>query len=352
MVDILNLDKPQLDAFVTGLGQPRFRADQVWQWLWAKRCRTYEEMTNLSKDLRSRLAEESEIRWPELAKTAVSQDGTVKFLLGLADGALVETVLIPEPDHLTACLSTQVGCAMGCAFCSTGQMGFSRNMTMGEILGQLLVARQWLADQDEPDREPERLRNVVFMGMGDPLLNLDELLRALKSMTSETGLHFSTRRITVSSVGFPDKLARLGESGLASLAISLHAPTQELREQIMPGAARATHMDDLLAALDAYPLKNRQRITIEYVLLGGVNDSDAHAKKLAGLFGFRKAKVNLIAYNAAPDAPFSAPEKGRIAAFQQILRDKGVSATLRKSKGQDISAACGQLKTEYMNKQC
>jgi 23S rRNA (adenine2503-C2)-methyltransferase len=344
MTDLLNLTLPELESWLAGKGEPRFRAAQLFQWLWQKGAADFAAMTNLSKPMRAGLAEAAAIVWPQVADTQVSSDGTVKLLLRLADGALVETVLIPEEDHLTQCLSSQVGCPMACAFCSTGAGGFTRNMTAGEMAGQILAARQRLKDQG---RDPKDLRNLVFMGMGEPLLNLDDLLRALAIITHDAGLGFSARRVTVSTCGLPGPLRQLGASGLASLAVSLHAPTQELRERIMPKAAAAAPLDELLAALRAYPLTPRQRVTIEYVLLAGVNDAPEHARELVRLLSGLKCKVNLIAYNATPDLPFAAPTRESILAFEKILWDKGMTAVLRKSKGSDISAACGQLRAAH-----
>ena len=346
MINILNLTYPELEAFMTTeLGEPRFRAVQVWQWLWQKMARSFEQMTNVSKATRAKLAEKAEIHWPTVAAVEKSRDGTTKFLLTLQDGAQVETVLIPSESRegkvrLTQCLSSQVGCAMACTFCSTGSMGFERNMTHGEILGQVLVAREYLGDV-RPDHP--MLRNLVFMGMGEPLLNLTEMLRALESLNSDHGMNFSPRRITVSTCGIEKGLRELGDSGLAYLAISLHAPTQELRERIMPRAARWP-LDKLVAALESYPLKTRERITFEYLLLGGINDGPEQARELVRLVSGIKAKLNLIVYNPAEGAPYAAPSQERILAFEKYLWDRHVTAIIRKSKGQDINAACGQLK--------
>jgi len=344
MIDLLNLTLPELESWLAGLGEPRFRAAQLFQWLWQKGAAEFAAMTNLSKTLREKLADVAAIRLPDVADTRVSSDGTVKFLLRLADGALVETVLIPEEDHLTQCLSSQVGCAMACAFCRTGAGGFTRNMTAGEMAGQVLAARRHLKDAG---RDPKDLRNLVFMGMGEPLLNLPELLRALAVMTHDQGLGFSTRRVTVSTCGLPGPMRELGASGLASLAVSLHAPDQELRARLMPRAAAAADLDELMAALRDYPLTPRQRITIEYVLLAGVNDSPAHARQLVRLLSGLKCKVNLIAFNPFPEQPFAAPSPESVLAFEKILWDKGMTAVLRKSKGNDISAACGQLRAAH-----
>ena len=327
------------------LGEPRFRAAQVWQWLWQKMARDFEEMTNVSKSARQRLAETTVILWPEVRRIEKSVDGTEKFLLALHDGALVETVLIPSTSRdgtvrNAQCLSCQVGCAMECTFCATGAQGFDRNMTMSEILGQVLVVRKHLGDL-RPDRP--KLRNLVFMGMGEPLLNLREVMRSLETLNDKHGLCFSPRRISVSTCGIEKGLRELGDAGLAFLAVSLHAPNQELRAKIMPKAAH-WRLDDLIHTLVEYPLKTRERITFEYLLLGGVNDGPEHARELVRLLSRIKAKLNLIVYNSTPDSPYSAPTPERILAFEKILWDKGVTAVVRKSKGQDISAACGQLR--------
>ncbi|GAB6038059.1 23S rRNA (adenine(2503)-C(2))-methyltransferase RlmN [Fundidesulfovibrio butyratiphilus] len=339
--NLLDLGFHELETLVTGLGQPPYRARQVWQWLWQKGATDPEEMTNLSKDLRKALGEVSTLVSPRVLSRLQSRDGTVKLLLGLADGQAIETVLIPERDHFTQCLSTQVGCSMGCTFCRTGTLGLTRNLTHGEILGQVLVARRELAQAGGR----LGLRNLVVMGMGEPLLNYRNLITALESLHHPQGLDFSSRRITVSTVGVAPGILEYGRTGLGSLAVSLHAPTQELRAEIMPKAARLP-LDSLLALLAQYPLKSRERLTFEYVLLGGVNDAPEHARELVRLLSRVKGKVNLIAYNPSPGLPYQAPDPGRVETFQKMLWDKGVTVTLRKSKGQDISAACGQLAAE------
>ena len=347
MIHILNLTHEELKAHIKdGMGQPAFRADQVWQWLWQKGARSFSQMTNVSKTFRAELEERFTIVWPEIAAEQKSEDGTVKLLLRLADGETVETVLIPSESRegvgrMTQCLSCQVGCAMACTFCATGQMGFIRNMTMAEILGQVLVAREYLGEtEDNP-----RLRNLVFMGMGEPLLNFTELMRGLETLNHEMAFNFSPRRITVSTCGLPGGLRELGESGLAYLAVSLHAPNQAIRETIMPKAARWS-LDELMGALAAYPLKTRERLTFEYLLLGGVNDAPEHARALAKLMARVKAKLNLIVYNPVPGAPYAAPTPESVQTFSDILHSKRITAIIRKSKGQDIKAACGQLRAE------
>jgi len=340
-VNLIDLSFHQLEAFLTDLGEAPYRARQVWQWLWQKGCRDIAGFSDVAKGLRAALSERAAVRWPETLREQVSADGTAKFLLRLGDGEAIETVLIPEKDHYTQCLSTQVGCALGCTFCATGKMGFRRNLTPGEILGQILAARQWLADR----RSPLALRNLVFMGMGEPLLNYDNLLQALEALHHPQGLDFSSRRITLSTAGIVKNLLAFGATGLGSLAVSLHAPTQELRQRIMP-VAGSVPLDELMAVLKAYPLKPRERLTFEYLLLDGVNDSLAEARELVRLLSHVKAKVNLIAYNPVPGIPYGAPDPARVEAFQDVLRQKGLTATLRKSKGADIAAACGQLRNE------
>ena len=343
--NLLDFTLPALiDWMRDELGEPKFRAVQLWQWLWRKMARDFDGMSDISRATRARLAEATRIRWPEVAQRQESTDGTVKFLLRMEDGALVESVLIPSEGRdgnrrWSQCLSSQVGCAMGCTFCATGSMGFSRNLSMGEILGQVLVARDYLGDT-RPDWPV--LRNLVFMGMGEPLLNWGAVKDALTSLNDDRGLNFSPRRITVSTCGIREGLRELGESGLAYLAVSLHAPNQALREQLMPRAARWP-LDELMAALAAYPLKTRERITFEYLLLGGVNDSPEHAAELARLVNRVRGKLNLIVFNPWPGAPWQAPGEERVLAFERALWDRNITAIVRKSKGQDIAAACGQL---------
>ena len=356
--NLLDFTYSELELFCSELGEAPFRARQLWQWLWQKRERDFGRMTNISKELRERLGREAVVLWPEAVQVQTSRDGTTKFLLSLADGQRIESVLIPEKDHFTLCLSTQVGCALGCTFCATGRMGLVRNLNMSEILGQILVAREHVAGlvatgqaQGQAQELAQELtqglalRNLVFMGMGEPLLNWGNLRRALESLHHPLGLDFSKRRITVSTVGVPGMLAEFGGLGLAALAVSLHAPTQELRARIMPRAARFV-LDDLIAELAAYPLQPRQKITIEYVLLGGVNDDLGHARELVRLLNKVKAKVNLIPFHPSPELPYAAPDMNSVLAFENLLKSKGLPATLRKSKGQDISAACGQLRAE------
>lgn len=351
MINLLDYTLPELtDWMQNELGEPKFRAVQVWQWIWQKMARDFDAMTNVSKACRERLAQCAEIRWPEIVTVEQSSDDTTKFLLRLQDGAEVETVLIPSDSRegvrrWTQCLSSQVGCAMACTFCSTGTMGFERNMTMGEILGQILVAREHLGDT-RPDWPV--LRNLVFMGMGEPLLNLKNVMRALESLNNDKGLNFSPRRITVSTCGIEKGLRELGESGLAYLAVSLHAPTQELRARIMPKAARWPLEEpapgpQVLSAQD--PRAHHLRISA-----AGRRQRRSGTGPAAGPRGQRRqGQAQPHRLQPLRGRPYKAPSPERVLAFEQYLWDRNITAIIRKSKGQDIKAACGQLKAARQN---
>jgi 23S rRNA (adenine2503-C2)-methyltransferase len=348
MVNLLDLSFGELENFLMELGEQPFRAKQIWQWLWQKGVSDFQDMSNIAKSLRLIMAENAVIHKPTLIDTKQSRDGTVKFLLKLSDGEYIESVLLHERDHYTQCLSTQVGCAMACHFCATGDLGYRRNLTQSEILGQILIAREYLAE----DNTNRSLRNLVFMGMGEPFLNMENLVKSLRSAIIDPGLNFSSRRITVSTVGLKGKIPAFGELGLGLLAVSLHAPNQELREAIMPKAASAYPLSRLISDLKAYPLKPRERITIEYILFKGLNHSLYHAQELAKLLRGIKAKINIIAYNPCnlppairKDKPirFVAPTEDEVDKFKDMLWDLGLLATIRRSKGRDIGAACGQL---------
>lgn len=353
MIELLNITYPEFESFiVTNLQEKAYRATQIWQWVWQKQITNINTMTNIPYAIRSSLSSLIKIDLPKIVTIQYSADGTQKFLLCLSDGSLIETVLIPSIDkagniRITQCLSSQVGCSMGCTFCSTATMGFIRNMTAGEIVSQVLLAKLHLKD-NKPDRPI--IRNLVFMGMGEPLLNLTELTRALHILHSKKGLNFSARRITVSTCGIKKGIQALSKNGLAFLALSLHASNQQLRSTIMPKAAR-WELKELIATLKNYSLKKREKITFEYLLLGGINDSPEHAKELANLVSGIKGKLNLIPYNPAQGQCYLKPTDENILKFQKILWNKGIVTILRKSKGQDINAACGQLKTTYLAQQ-
>lgn len=339
MRNILELTYPELEIAVKDMGHQGWRARQLWQWLWRLGVREFAQMTNLAKDFRHDLCQKWSIVWPLIREVRTSADGTIKFLLELADGASVETVLILDKTRYTQCLSCQIGCPMGCTFCNTGQMGFTRNMTGGEIAAQILVARAYLREQDLA----QDIKNLVYMGMGEPLLNWNEVRKSLQIVSQAEGLEFSRRRITLSTCAIKGQLHCFEAEGLALPAISLHAPTQAIREELMPKAA-TWPIEELITALRGYTLRPRERVTIEYILIRGINDGLDHARQLVRLLSHLKCKINLIAYNPGPGILYEAPDPATVLAFENLLRAKGFTVTLRKSKGQDIAAACGQLK--------
>ncbi len=351
-INLLDLPYPKLEALITGrFGWAKYRAAQIWRWIWARNVRDFSCMTDIARDAREALINETRISLPVLELKRESSDGTVKFLLRLEDGEHIETVLIPSEGkdgrrRLSQCLSSQVGCAMACTFCSTGKLGFKRNMTMGEILGQLQVAREYVGDND-PSHPV--IRNLVYMGMGEPLLNPAAVMDSLKTLNDPRGLAFSPRRITVSTCGIEKGLRELGESGLAFLAVSLHAPTQELRQRLMPRAA-VWDLDEMLMALEQYPLGTRERITLEYLVIHGVNDGDEQVRELAKICARLKAKLNLIPYNNTPGSSYAAPTPEQMLDFEKKLWAKNITAIARKSKGGDIEAACGQLRAAYCSR--
>ncbi len=334
-IDLTSLERVQLEQFARKLGQPAYRGRQIFSWLWRPGIRSFDQMTNLPKLLREQLSEIVAIPHPKPLEVQRSRDGTVKYAWLLPDGLSIESVLIPERDHNTICLSTQVGCQMGCRFCHTARMGFIRNLTPGEIAGQVLCIVEEIGDR-------ALVRNLVFMGMGEPLANYDALICALSILTDELGLNFSSRRITVSTCGLVPEMLRLGKDADVGLAISLHAPTDKIRSRIMP-INRRYPLRQLLSACRQYPLARRRRITFEYLLLSGINDRASHARELAEILRGIPAKVNLIPFNESPGIPFRRSDEENMLQFQQILLDEGYTAIIRKSKGQDISAACGQL---------
>lgn len=333
--DLRDLRPQQVQDLLTGLGEKPFRARQVLRWLYKNAAPDFQTMSDLAKPLRQRLSQVARLTNLQPQQVEEAADGTKKLLYVLEDGQRIESVLIPEEDHHTLCVSSQVGCRQGCAFCRTATLGFSRNLRPAEITGQVLAARR-LVDDARP------LTNLVFMGMGEPLDNLGSLLISLEHILGETGLQMSQRRVTVSTVGLADRLADLGRGTPAALAVSLNAPNDSLRSRLMP-INRRFSLATLKAALLAYPLKPTRRITLEYVLLGGVNDRPQQAVELARWCRGLKCKVNLIVFNPHEGAQFSAPAEADVQLFQEILLGEHVTALLRKSRGADISAACGQL---------
>ena len=337
--DVVGQSREELETLLEAMGQPRYRGRQLFQWVQARRATTPEAMTSLSRPLRSLLAGHVRVDRPGLVRLQRATDGTRKYLFRLADGEEIESVLIPDDGRLTACISTQVGCPLACRFCLTGLMGMRRNLTAGEIVGQVLTL------QDALDRE-ERISNLVLMGMGEPLLNFPNVEKALRILCDELGANFSPRRITLSTAGHVPGIQRLAASNLnVNLAVSLSATTDAVRDQIMPINKRWP-IAALLEACQEYPLPNRRRLTFEYVKLDGVNDSPEDARRLAKLLRGIRCKVNLIPFNATPDLPDRPSPRERVEAFQKTLHDAGLTATVRESRGRDISAACGMLRVE------
>ncbi|MBW1990927.1 MAG: 23S rRNA (adenine(2503)-C(2))-methyltransferase RlmN [Deltaproteobacteria bacterium] len=335
-IDLKELTLEELEQLVQSWGQPRYRARQLAKWLY-KGARDFEEMTDLSRAFRQELAGHALISRLTLEQEALSADGTRKFRWRLADGRRIESVLIPEEDHLTLCLSSQAGCALGCRFCLTAQQGFQRHLTVSEIVNQILEVKARL-DSDKP------LKNLVFMGMGEPLANFAVLVRALRLILAPWGLNFSARRVTVSTVGLPPLIPRLGREVPVNLTVSLNAADNDTRSAIMP-VNRKHPLEAVLKACRDFPLPRHRRITFAYVLLNGVNDSPDQARKLARLLKGFRAKINLIPFNPHPKLPYAPPPPERILEFQEILRQAHFPVFIRESRGQDIEAACGQLAT-------
>ena len=338
-VDLANLDLAALEALVESLGHRPFHARQLYRWIWRRGESSIDRMTDLSRDLRTTLAEIATVRTPEVVGRRQSEDGTVKLALRLQDGRDIESVFIPDTPSQTFCISTQVGCAMGCAFCLTGRMGLVRNLTAGEIAGQVRVLARELDMLGTPF-------NIVLMGMGEPLHNYDETMKALRMLTDEHGLALSPKRVTLSTVGLVPMLDRLASEPLMpNLAISLHATTEEQRAALVP-PTRKYSLHAVLEACRRFPLSKRSRITFEYVMLEGVNDTPEDARRLARLLAGIRGKVNLIPLNAAAGIPFERPSDERVDDFASILAAKHVVVSVRKSRGRDIRAACGQLIVE------
>lgn len=339
---LLDLSLEELAQELRALGQPRYRAHQVWEWVWRHLCFDFARMTNLPLALREALAERFRLELPAVRAREADEEGTEKVLLELADGASVEAVLIPEEDRRTVCVSTQVGCPVGCAFCATGQMGFVRNLTPGEIAAQVLHFAAALREKGE------RVTHVVVMGMGEPLLNYAATLKALRNLNDPRGFRLGARRITISTVGVVPGILRLAQEGRQfNLAISLHAPEEGLRRRLVPLAERWP-LAEVLAAADAYALATGRRVTYEYVLLGGVNDGLAQARALAQLLRGRLAHVNLLLFNPAPGLPFARPSEGQVELFRRELLAHGIDVTVRRSRGLRIQAACGQLRSRHL----
>jgi 23S rRNA (adenine2503-C2)-methyltransferase len=337
-LNLFGLGLSALAQEMARLDEPAYRARQVYVWLYKKRVRRFEEMTDLAKPLRARLAEDLDLRWPGVSDRQLSYDGTVKYLFRLEDGASIESVYIPEEKRRTICISTQAGCPLRCAFCLTGIRGYSRNLKAWEILGQVAAVMA-----EAPARTHGLSWNVVVMGMGEPLLNYEATVDALRILMGAEGFAISPRKLTLSTVGILPALERLMEEPVRpNLAISLHAPNTALRRALMPIEEKYP-LEDVVAAAGRYPIPRGGRVTYEYVLLRDVNDSEEHARELVALLKGSRAKVNLIPLNPAPEIPFRAPTPESVDAFCGILAAAHVTVSVRRPRGQDILAACGQL---------
>ncbi len=343
-VNLLDLDREGLIDFCEQMGEKRFRAIQLLRWIHRHCEGDFEKMTDLAKSFRAKLIEHTEIKAPIPIWDKKSADGTRKWLFDVGNGNAVETVFIPEDDRGTLCVSTQAGCAMGCLFCSTGKQGFNRNLKASEIIGQLWHAEKTLReDMDITDPADRVISNVVLMGMGEPLQNLDNVIVALKLMLDDNGYGLSRRRVTVSTCGLTLQMDKLAAAVPVALAVSLHAPTDELRDQIMP-INKKHPLADLMQACKRYLAHApRDYITFEYILLGGVNDRIEHARALVKLVKGVSCKFNLIPFNPFPDSDLKKPDPKDVKAFQDYLIGQGIVTTVRKTRGDDIDAACGQL---------
>ena len=341
--DLKNFHQEALVEYVESLNQPAFRARQLMAWLYKPGISGFDEMTDLAKSFRKILADQAYISSFEKIISELSSDGTVKMGFELTDGYLIEAVLIPEEDRNTLCVSSQVGCAMECSFCLTGTMGFVRNLSPAEIVNQVCAARDYLlAQPEERLTGPRDVTNIVFMGMGEPLNNLANVLTSIAILTEQKGLDFTGRRITVSTCGIVPKMHELGKKSSVNLAVSLHAVDDATRNTLMP-INRKYPLADLLEACKTYPLPKRRRIMFEYILLEGINDSLAEAERLAKMLRHIPCKINLLAYNESEGLPYRSPARDKIIAFQNVLRRDHYSVFIRTSRGADIAAACGQL---------
>ena len=351
--NLIGQSRDQLAAALRAMGTPekqiKMRVGQIWQWIYQKGVRDFDGMTNLSKDYRASLADNFTLLRPEVVTKQSSIDGTRKYLLRIAGGHEVEAVFIPEETRGTLCVSSQVGCTLTCSFCHTGTQKLVRNLTPAEIVGQILVARDDIGEWPKPGRNPNDesrlLSNIVLMGMGEPLYNFDAVRDAMKIAMDPEGIALSRRRITLSTSGVVPEIARAGTEIGCQIAVSFHATTDDIRNTLVPINKR-WNIDNLLEALRQYPrLSNAERITFEYVMLKGVNDSDADAHRLINLIRGIPAKINLIPFNSWPGAPYERSSNNRIHAFADIIHNAGYSSPVRRPRGEDIMAACGQLKS-------
>ncbi len=344
--NLLDFDRAGMTDFFTARGEKSFRATQVMKWIYGQGVTDFEVMSNISKGLRADLQHCAEVNLPEVVSDHLSDDGSRKWLLQMADGNCIETVFIPESGRGTLCVSSQVGCMLNCSFCSTAQQGFNRNLSTGEIIAQLWIAARDLGQTADGERV---ISNVVMMGMGEPLLNYDNVVRAMGIMLDDYGYGLSRRRITLSTAGVIPALRQLRQDCDVSLAVSLHAPDDLLRDQLVP-LNKKYPIRELLDACKDYVGEGRRRVTFEYVLLAGVNDSDAHARQLARCLEGVPAKVNLIPFNPFPETRYQRSSNNRIQRFFEILNKAGIVTITRRTRGDDIDAACGQLAGQFQDR--
>ena len=339
---VLSMDLHELSEALVGMGEKPFRAKQIVQWVYVKRAVSFEAMTDLSQALRESLSGRFTIYTSKVVRRSVSSDGTVKLLLQWPDGATSECVVIPASRRTTVCVSSQVGCPVGCRFCASGLRGLQRNLTVGQIIEQVLRA------SGEAESSGGRLSNIVFMGLGEPLANYDAVIRAVRLINAPWGLNIGARKITISTVGLPRQIRKLAEEGLQlNLALSLHAPNDRLRRELIPWSQRLELSELCDACREYFDLTGRE-ITLEYILLRGVNDRPSHASELATFAKRLRCNVNLLRYNPVAELPYERPSSQEADAFQRTLRSCGVNSHIRRSRGLDIAAACGQLRREEM----
>ena len=337
--DLLGLDSKKMEDWVVSQGLEPYRGRQIRHWLLGRYTRSFDEMYNLPKTLRNLLKEQAFINQLNEIKVLKSVDGTRKYLFGLSDNQQIESVLIPEKDHFTICISSQVGCAMGCAFCLTAKQGFKRNLTASEIIAQVIHVKSSM-------HNPERLTNIVLMGMGEPLANYESVLKAMENITGQDGMNFSHKKVTLSTCGLVPEINALGKDITVNLAVSLNAPDNETRNLLMP-INKKYPLKKLLAACKEFPLPNRRMLTFEYILINGINDHPDHALKLCSILSDIRCKINLIPFNSYSGTKLTPSSPEKRLRFQEILVQNHFTAIIRKSKGQDILAACGQLRGSH-----
>lgn len=346
--NLLNYDQAGLAAYFVEMGEPLFRAQQVLKWIHQEGIRDFSEMTNLSKSLREKLTQQCNLTLPEIVSEQKSKDGTAKWLLKLADGNCIETVYIPEDNRGTLCISSQVGCALNCRFCSTGAMGFNRNLSTAEIIGQVRLAVQQLSDDGRS--HDKKVTNVVYMGMGEPLLNYANVLPSLNLLMDSFAYELSKYRVTLSTSGLVPQMLQLAKDSNCSLAVSLHASNDELRDILVPINKKYPLAELLAVCRDYFPEKGKRKVTFEYTMLKDVNDKPEHARQLVKILARIPTKLNLIPFNPFPRTKYTCSSRETILQFQDILIKAGVNARIRKTRGDDIDAACGQLAGDFVDR--